>query len=98
MITLKTTNLTEICPYADLLAITPRDDEFFKLTPEGRCFTLKSDGSIWKRRNRSAARKREENLGEHPLKALNRSGNFQKEPAGHSVDLKGKLNEYIGPR
>ena len=46
LVTMKDTNLVEVCPYSDLLAITPTDDEFFKLTPEGRCFTLKSDDSI----------------------------------------------------
>ena len=36
-------HLKEICPYAELLAITPIKDDFFTWTPTGRSPSIKSE-------------------------------------------------------
>lgn len=40
---LKESSLSEICPYSSLINITPIDDEFFQMTPQGRFKDVKSE-------------------------------------------------------
>ena len=37
------TNLNDICPYSELLKITPTKDDFFNWTPKGRKDSYKSE-------------------------------------------------------
>mmetsp|Transcript_3267 Transcript_3267/g.4400 ORF Transcript_3267/g.4400 Transcript_3267/m.4400 type:complete len:143 (-) Transcript_3267:400-828(-) len=95
LVTLKESDLLDVCTYTSLVEITPIDDEFFKLTPGGRCFTLKSDDSIIMRRGQRQQNSLNELLISDSKMHYSNDRRRRDRP---KVDLKGKLNEYIGAR